>query len=80
MKIPRSALPNVIHPLTQEVLMVLEHYTRVSEILDHCSYPDYQVLRTLHTPREAPARANPHNIRGAQTTTAGPGGKDVSQH
>jgi CheY-like chemotaxis protein len=49
LKIQRSALPNVIHPLTQEVLLVLELYSRVQEVVDHCSYPDYQVLRTLHT-------------------------------
>ena len=47
--IQRSALPNVIHPLTQEVLVVLELYSRVQDVVDHCSYPDYQVLRTLHT-------------------------------
>jgi CheY-like chemotaxis protein len=49
LKIARSALPNVIHPLTQEVLVVLDLYSRVQDVVDHCSYPDYQVLRTLHT-------------------------------
>lgn len=49
LKIPRSALPNVIHPLTQEVLMVLDLCSRVQEVVDQCTYPDYQVLRTLHT-------------------------------
>jgi DNA-binding response OmpR family regulator len=49
LKIQRAALPNVIHPLTQEVLVVLEHYSRVGDVVDHCTYPDYQVLRTLHT-------------------------------
>jgi len=49
LKIPRSALPNVIHPLTQEVLVVLDLYSRVQDVVDKCSYPDYQVLRTLHT-------------------------------
>lgn len=49
LRIQRSALPNVIHPLTQEVLVVLELYSRVQDVVDHCSYPDYQVLRTLHT-------------------------------
>jgi len=46
---PRSGLPNVIHPLTQEVLVVLELYSRVGDVLDHCAYPDYQVLRTLQS-------------------------------
>jgi len=42
-------LPNVIHPLTQEVLVVLELYSRVRDVIDHCTFPDYQVLRTLQT-------------------------------
>jgi CheY-like chemotaxis protein len=49
LKIRRSSLPVVIHPLTQEVLLVLEAYSRVGDVVDHCSFPDYQVLRTLHT-------------------------------
>jgi hypothetical protein len=49
LKIQTSSLPNVIHPLTQEVLLVLEHYSRIREVVDHCTYPDYQVLRMLHT-------------------------------
>ena len=49
LRIPRSSLPNVIHPLTQEVLVVLDLYSRVQDVVDRCSYPDYQVLRTLHT-------------------------------
>jgi hypothetical protein len=39
----------VLHPLTQEVLLVLELSNRVSDVLDRCSFPDYQVLRTLQT-------------------------------
>ncbi len=49
LKIRRSALPNVIHPLTQEVLLVLESYSTVRDVVDHCAYPDYQVMRTLQT-------------------------------
>jgi hypothetical protein len=49
LRIERSALPNVIHPLTQEVLLVLELHSRVSDVVEQCSYPDYQVLRTLAT-------------------------------
>jgi len=49
LKIRRSSLPVVIHPLTQEVLLVLEAYSRVEDVVEHCSFPDYQVLRTLHT-------------------------------
>ena len=39
LRVQRSALPNVIHPLTQEVLVVLEIYTRVQDVVDHCSLP-----------------------------------------
>ena len=44
-----SELPNIVHPLTQEVLLLLELYSTVREVVDHCAFPDYQVLRTLHT-------------------------------
>jgi len=44
-----SELPNIVHPLTQEVLLLLELYARVRDVVDQCSFPDYQVLRTLHT-------------------------------
>jgi hypothetical protein len=49
LKVQRAALPMVIHPLTQEVLLVLEAYSRVEDVVDHCSFPDYPVLRTLRT-------------------------------
>jgi CheY-like chemotaxis protein len=47
--IKNSELPNIVHPLTQEVLLLLELYKTVGEIVDHCAFPDYQVLRTLNT-------------------------------
>jgi hypothetical protein len=49
LKIRRSSLPVVIHPQTQEVLLVLEAFSRIGDVVDHCSFTDYQVLRTLHT-------------------------------
>jgi CheY-like chemotaxis protein len=49
LKIKSASLPNVIHPLTQEVFLVLEHYSRIRDVVDHCAHPDYQVLRMLHT-------------------------------
>jgi CheY-like chemotaxis protein len=45
----RRELPHIVHPLTQEVLELLEEHGRVSDVVDHCHYTDYQVLRTLHT-------------------------------
>jgi len=44
-----ASLPPGVHPLTQEVLLLLEFHSRLEEIVDNCSAPDYQVLRTLHT-------------------------------
>ena len=49
LKVASAELPNVVQPLTQEVLLLLEIYSRVGDVVDHCSYPDYQVLRTLQT-------------------------------
>lgn len=44
-----AELPNIVHPLTQEVLLLLEIYAEVRDVVDHCSHPDYHVLRTLQT-------------------------------
>ena len=49
LRVNRSELPNVVHPLTREVLSLLERYTSVGDVVDHSVFPDYQVLRTLHT-------------------------------
>lgn len=49
LRVSRASLPAVLHPLTQEVLMVLEITDRIDEVLDRCSFPDYQVLGTLST-------------------------------
>ena len=47
--VAKEDLPNAVHPVTQEVLLLLEIYDRVGDVVDHCSHPDYQVLRTLRT-------------------------------
>ena len=49
LNVRNSELPNIVHPLTQEVLLLLELYGTVREVVDHSAFPDYQVLRTLHT-------------------------------
>jgi CheY-like chemotaxis protein len=49
LNVDAGKLPNVVHPLTQEVLLLLEIYDLVRDVVDHCSHPDYQVLRTLQT-------------------------------
>jgi CheY-like chemotaxis protein len=49
LRVKTAELPNTIHPLTQEVLLLLEIYSKVQDVVDRCSFPDYQVLRTLQT-------------------------------
>ncbi len=49
LKVRSGELPNVVHPLTQEILLLLEIHSTVRDVVDHCSHPDYQVLRTLQT-------------------------------
>jgi CheY-like chemotaxis protein len=49
LRVASADLPSVVHPLTQEVLLLLETYSQVADIVDHCTFPDYQVLRTLQT-------------------------------
>ncbi len=49
LRVRSGQLPSVVHPLTQEVLLLLELYSHVGELVDHASYPDYQVLRTIQT-------------------------------
>jgi CheY-like chemotaxis protein len=47
--VPSSQIPKVVHPVAQEVLLLLEAYDDVRSIVDHCTHSDYQVLRTLQT-------------------------------
>jgi CheY-like chemotaxis protein len=47
--VPRTQIPNVVHPVAQEVLLLLDVYEDVRSIVDHCTHSDYQVLRTLQT-------------------------------
>jgi CheY-like chemotaxis protein len=49
LRVSRASLPSVLHPLTQEVLMILEMTDQLDEVLDRCSFPDYQVLGTIST-------------------------------
>jgi DNA-binding response OmpR family regulator len=37
LRVTSSALPNMVHPLTQEVLLLLEIYTRVQDVVDSCA-------------------------------------------
>jgi CheY-like chemotaxis protein len=78
--VKNSELPNIVHPLTQEVLLLLEHYDLVREIVDRCSFPDYQVLRTLHTlaQREI-VRVGQAKVRGLSSSSAEGGLFDEAQ-
>jgi DNA-binding response OmpR family regulator len=49
LRVGSAELPSGVHPLTQEVLLLLELYDRVGDVVDHSAHPDYQVLRTLQT-------------------------------
>ncbi|HVP29961.1 MAG TPA: DUF4388 domain-containing protein [Myxococcota bacterium] len=62
-----AELPNIVHPLTQEVLLLLEIYSEVRDVVDHCSHPDYHVLRTLQTLAE-------RGIVQVRKATSGAGG------
>lgn len=49
LSVDRDELPNTVHPLTQEILGLLDEVDRIGDIVEQCSHPDYQVLRTLQT-------------------------------
>ena len=46
--VPRERIPSHDHSLTRDVLDAVEAYRRVGEVVDHCPFPDYQVLRVLY--------------------------------
>ena len=70
LRVKSTDLPNMVHPLTQEVLLLLEIYSQVQDVVDHCSFPDYQVLRTLHTLME---RGMVEMRRGSHALPSRPG-------
>ncbi len=49
LQVPPERVPGIEQALTAEVVQAVETYRRVGEVVDHCSFPDYQVLHTLHT-------------------------------
>lgn len=69
--VPKHELPQAVHPVTQEVLLLLEMYGRVGDIVEHCGHPDYQVLRTLATLIE---RGLVTVVRGAAPSAPQPSG------
>jgi CheY-like chemotaxis protein len=68
--VKKSDLPSSVHPLTQEVLLLLEIHDLVRDLVDHCSYPDYQVLRTLQALADrhiVQLRRDPERLGGRST-------------
>jgi CheY-like chemotaxis protein len=47
LRVATAELPTGVHPVTQEVLLLLELYDRVGDVVDHSAHSDYQVLRTI---------------------------------
>lgn len=47
LKVAREHLPPGLRPSTQEILLLLEHYRRVQEILDRCTCSDYEALQVI---------------------------------
>lgn len=50
--IPKDRLPQGLRSATREILLKLESYPRVSDLLDNCPYADLQVLQVLRVLRE----------------------------
>ncbi len=44
---PLHELDETLKPITKEVLLLAEFYTRVEDIMENCTYPDYEVLVTI---------------------------------
>ena len=72
LRVKSADLPSAVQPLTQEVLLLLELYSRVGDVVDHCSHPDYQVLRTLETLVER-GIVELRDAPGLQGAAGGPG-------
>lgn len=47
LRVRTADLPAAVQPLTQEVLLLVEIYSDVRDVVDHCTQPDFAVLRTL---------------------------------
>jgi CheY-like chemotaxis protein len=47
LKVPKDKIPAIQHPLTREVVEAVIAYRKIGEIVDHCPFPDYQVLRVV---------------------------------
>ena len=62
--VPRERLPQGLRAATREILLKLETYPRVSDLLDHCAYADLQVLQVLRVLREKGVISESRNESG----------------
>ncbi len=42
-----DTLPRDLRPVTQEVLLLLEFYDRMDDLVNKCSYSDYEIVKTV---------------------------------
>lgn len=42
-----STLPKGLKPIIYEILFLLDFYPRTADLVDHCSFPDYEVYSTI---------------------------------
>lgn len=47
LKVDISSLPKGLKPIIYEVLFLVEYYPVIGELVDHCTFPDYEVYQTL---------------------------------
>lgn len=45
--VPQEHLPSGLRPTTQEILLLLQSMTKVQDVLDHGSRPDFEILQIL---------------------------------
>ncbi len=46
-KVDTSKLPKGLKPIIYEILFLIDYYPKVENLVDHCSFTDYDVYRTL---------------------------------
>ncbi|MEE9614992.1 MAG: DUF4388 domain-containing protein [Thermodesulfobacteriota bacterium] len=46
-KVDTTTLPKGLKPIIYEVLFLLDFHSKVGDLSDHCSFPDYEIYKTL---------------------------------
>ncbi|MBI3754854.1 MAG: DUF4388 domain-containing protein [Deltaproteobacteria bacterium] len=47
LKVDISSLPKGLKPIIYEVMFLIDFYPTVKDLVDHCTFPDYEVYQTL---------------------------------